>query len=112
MSEAAEKPGYRPISDHDIEVLLASANAIKRLIDERNALRSRIDGLERELADLSNSTRLIVNNYRNLATKFLSQFQVMDSEVSSLFGRSESGEARVPEQPADAADPGIPTSSA
>jgi len=72
MSEAAERPAHRPISDQDIEVLLASANAIQRLIDERNTLRSRVDTLERELARLGHQTRLIVNNYRRLTTECIS----------------------------------------
>jgi hypothetical protein len=114
MSEAAEKPAHRPISDQDIEVLLASANAIQRLIDERNTLRSRVDTLERELARLGQQTRLIVNNYRRLTTECISQFQLIDSEVSNLFREqpTESAESSPAEQPAEAADPEFPPTAA
>ena len=84
MSDAAEKPAHRPISEHDIEVLLASANAIQRLIDERNALRNhvdmlerelaRVDMLERELARLRDQTTL----YRRLTGEFISQVQLVE----------------------------------
>ena len=114
MSEAAEKPAHRPISDQDIEVLLASANAIQRLIDERNTLRSRVDTLERELARLGHQTRLIVNNYRRLTTECISQFQLIDSEVSDLLREppTESAESSPAEQPAEAADPEFPPTAA
>ena len=114
MSEAAEKPAHRPISEQDIEVLLASANAIQRLIDERNALRSRVDTLERELARLGHQTRVIINNYRRLATEYISQFQLIDSEVSDLFREqpTESAEWSPAEQPAEAADPEFPPPAA
>jgi predicted nuclease with TOPRIM domain len=88
MSDAAEKPAHRPISEHDIEVLLASANAIQRLIDERNALRNHVDMLEdernalrnhvdmleRELARLRDQTTL----YRRLTGEFISQIQLVE----------------------------------
>ena len=114
MSEAAEKPTPRPISEQDIEVLLASANAIQRLIDERKALRSRVDTLERELARLGHQTRVIVNNYRRLATEYISQFKLIDSQVSDLLREqpSESAEWSSAEQPAEAADPEFPPPAA
>ena len=112
MSEAAEKPAYRPISEHDIEVLLASANAIQRLIDERNVLRSRVDSLERELARLGHQTRVIVNNYRRLATEYISQFQLIDSEVSNLFREPTESAESPAERPAEAADPEFPPPAA
>ena len=74
MSEAAEKPVHRPISEQDIEVLLASANAIQRLIDERNELRNQEDMLERELERLKDQTTL----YRRLTREFISQVQLVD----------------------------------
>jgi hypothetical protein len=113
MSEAAEKPAHRPISEQDIEVLLASANAIQRLIYERNALRTRVDTLERELARLGHQTKLIVNSYRRVATEYISQFQLIDSEVSNLFREpTESAEWSPAEQPAEAADPEFPPPAA
>jgi hypothetical protein len=74
MSDAAEKPAHLPISEHDIEVLLASANAIQRLIDERNALRNHVDLLERELVRLREQTTL----YRRLTREFMSQVQLVE----------------------------------
>ena len=74
MSDAAEKFAHRPISEHDIEVLLASANAIQRLIDERNALRNHVDLLERELARLRDQTTL----YRRLTGEFISQVRLVE----------------------------------
>jgi hypothetical protein len=112
MSEAAEKPAHRPISDQDIEVLLASANAIQRLIDERNALRTRVDTLESELARLRHQTRLIVNNYRRLTTEYISQFQLIDSEVSLFREPTESAKSSPADQPAEAADPEFPPTAA
>jgi hypothetical protein len=112
MSEAAEKPAYRPISEQDIEVLLASANAIQRLIDERNALRSRVDTLERELARLGEQTRVIVNNYRRLTTEYVSQFQLIDSEVRNLFREPTEAGEKPADQPAEAADSEFPPPAA
>ena len=74
MSDAAENPAHRPISEHDIELLLASANAIQRLIDERNALRDHLDMVERELARLRDQTTL----YRRVAGEFISQVQLVE----------------------------------
>ena len=74
MSDAAENPAHRPISEHDIELLLASANAIQRLIDERNALRDHLDMVERELARLRQQMTL----YRTLTTEFISQVQLVE----------------------------------
>ena len=75
MNEAVDRLAHQPISDRDIEVLLASANAIQRLIDERNALRSRVDILERELARLNHQAML----YRRLTREFISQVQLAES---------------------------------
>ena len=84
MSDAAEKPAHRPISEHDIEVLLASANAIQRLIDERNALRNQVDTLERELARVDILERELARLrdqatlYRRLTGEFISQVQLVE----------------------------------
>ena len=98
MSDAAEK--HRPISEHDIELLHASANAIQRLIHERNALRSRVDSLERELERLSNQTRLILDNYRRLTMEYTSKAQLIDSEVQNLFPEPAAEDERPVEAPA------------
>ena len=85
---AADTPS-RPVSEQDIEVLLASANAIQRLIDERNALRNHVDKLERELARLRDQASL----YRKVTGEFISQVQFID-------GPSESGLENPAEQTA------------
>lgn len=112
MNEATEKPDHRPISEQDIEVLLASANAIQRLIDERNTLRSRVDTLERELARLGQQTRVIVNNYRRLMMEYVSRFQLIDSEVSNLFREPPESWKNPAAQAAEAADPEFPPPAA
>ena len=89
ISEASENPGQVDQSDsvQDIErLLLASASAIQRLVAERNALRSRVDTLERDLTLLRHQTTLIHDSYRRLTTEFVTQFQLIDSTVSDLFG--------------------------
>ena len=105
MSEAVERPAHQPISEHDIEVLLASANAIQRLIDERNVLRSRVDVLERELARVGHQARLILNNYRRLATEYISQLHLIDSEVDNLFREPAESAEPPAERSVEAADP-------
>ena len=99
MNDAAEN--YRPISEHDIELLHASANAIQRLIHERNALRSRVDSLERELERLGHQTRLILDNYRRLTMEYTSKVQLIDSEVRNLFREPTAEGERPVEAPAD-----------
>jgi predicted nuclease with TOPRIM domain len=87
MSEA-EKPAQidRLDSIQDVErLLLEAANAIQRLISERDTLRHRVDALESELARLRERTTLIHDSYRRLATEFVTQLQLLDSEVSGLF---------------------------
>ncbi|SRR5436309_2936035 len=101
MSEAAEKLD----SDLDIElVLLASANAIQRLIAERNALRSRVDHLERELTRLRDQSTLVYDSYRRLTTEFVTQFQLIDSAIGDLF-REPIESAGTRSQPAGEAAP-------
>jgi hypothetical protein len=87
MSEA-EKPAQidRLDSIQDVErMLLEAANAIQRLIAERDALRHRVDALESELARLRERTTLIRDSYRRLATEFNTQLQLLDNGVNGLF---------------------------
>lgn len=73
-------------SIQDVErMLLEAANAIQRLIAERDALRHRVDALESELARLRERTTLISDSYRRLATEFNTQLQLLDSGVNDLF---------------------------
>jgi hypothetical protein len=87
MSDA-EKPVQIDQLDsvRDVErLLLEAANAIQRLIAERDALRHRVDALESELAHLRERTTLIHDSYRRLATEFNTQLQLLDSGLSDLF---------------------------
>jgi hypothetical protein len=70
----------------DVELLLIQiANAIQRFISERNALRSRVENLERELTRMREQTTLIHDGYKRLSTEFVTQLQFLDSEVGNLF---------------------------
>ena len=80
----------QPEPDEDIEMLLASANAIQRIIAERSALRSRVDTLERELFLLRERTTLTHNSYRTLTTEFITQFQLIDKAVDNLLAKPSS----------------------
>ena len=102
ITDVAETPDY----NRDVETLLAGANAIQRLVAERDALSSRVDILERELTLLRERTTLVHNSYRTLTTEFVTQFQLLDSAVGSLFPEpSESTEASTAEQHAEGAAP-------
>jgi hypothetical protein len=57
---------------------LAAAEAIKRLVAERNALRSRVTVLDRELLRLLDHFTLIRNSYRKLANELITQLQFVD----------------------------------
>src|SRR5688572_14002441 len=86
MSEAEQSAQIdRLDSVKDVErMLLEAANAIQRLVAERDALRNRVDALERELARLHEQAILIRDSYRRLATEFNTQMQLVDSGVNDL----------------------------
>jgi phage shock protein A len=86
MSEAEEPAGIDQLDAiQDVErLLLEAANAIQRLIAERDALRRRVDTLESELARLRERTTLVHDSYRRLATEFVTQLQLLDSGGSDL----------------------------
>jgi hypothetical protein len=70
----------------DVERLLIQiATAIQRFINERNALRVRVENLERELTRMRQQTTLIHEGYKRLSTEFVTQLQFLDSEVGNLF---------------------------
>ena len=69
----------------DVELLLASANAIQRLVAERDALCSRVAILEREVSLLRHAH----NSYRTVTTEFVAQFKVIDQAVSKLFAEAD-----------------------
>src|SRR6187431_1674180 len=87
MNEA-DKPAQLQQLDtaQDVEFLLIQiANAIQRFISERNALRTRVEYLERELTRMRQQTTLIHEGYKRLSTEFVTQLQFLDSEVGNLF---------------------------
>ena len=72
-------------STQDVELLLlAGANAIQRLISERNSLRSRADAQERELTHLRHHVTLIHDSYRRLTSEYVAQFQLLESAISNF----------------------------
>ena|SRR5215831_2544788 len=104
MSEASETPAEidRLDSIQDIErLLLDAAKAVQRIMAERDALRSRVDIMERELARLRHQTALIHDSYRRLATEFVTQVQLLDREINNL--AREPAEFKVEQQPAETA---------
>jgi hypothetical protein len=91
VDEAAENPTQdQPDVNRDVELLLASANAIQRLVAERGALCSRVAVLEREVDLL----RQAHNSYRTVATEFVTQFQVIEGAVGKLFSEPSSSSHR------------------
>ena len=87
MSEAGKHVQIEQLdSGEDVErLLLEIANAIQRFITERNALRIRVDSLERELTRMRQQTTLIHDGYRRLSTEFVTQLQFLDNEVANMF---------------------------
>jgi hypothetical protein len=70
----------------DVERLLIQiATAIQRFINERNALRVRVENLERELTRMRQQTTLIHEGYKRLSTEFVTQLQFLDNEVANMF---------------------------
>ena len=91
MSDAAPNAQLDQFhSDAETERLaLAAAEAIKRLVAERNALRSCVTVLERELLRLRHHFTLIRDSYRKLANELITQLQLvdkLDSEVAQAPG--------------------------
>ena len=87
MSETTGEASAQPAQDYepDVELLLASAKAIQRLIAERHILRDRVVTLEHELRSLRSQALLVNDSYRNLTDEFVTQFKLIDSAVSNLF---------------------------
>jgi hypothetical protein len=101
MSEADKHVQIEQLdSGEDVErLLLEIANAIQRFITERNALRIRVDSLERELTRMRQQTTLIHDGYRRLSTEFVTQLQFLDNEVANMFREVPgSADTRVEEQ--------------
>lgn len=108
VSEASEKTAQigQPDSVQDVRLFLEAAKAIRRLIGERDALRSRVGILECELTFLRQQTTLTQDSYRRLASEFVTQFQLIDSAISNLFREPTAPAGTSPaEQSAEAAPP-------
>lgn len=108
MSEAAEhidtQFGERG-SEQEIErLLLASAGAIQRLVAQRDALRARVEGQERELIRLRHHVTLFHDSYRRLTTEFVTQFQLIDSAVGNFVREPGKPTATLAEDPESAPD--------
>jgi hypothetical protein len=110
MSEAAETPAHiGELNSQDIELLLATAGAIERLLADRNALRTRVDALERELHQIN----LAHDCYRKITTEFITQCQLIDRAVNLFRAPIESAGTRpAQQQPAEAEGTGVPPAAA
>jgi predicted nuclease with TOPRIM domain len=64
--------------DETAKLALAAAEAIRRLISERNTLRSRLTSHEHELRRLREHIVLIRNSYRRLANELVTQLELVD----------------------------------
>ena len=83
-SEASGKAAQ--IEEQDVErLILDAAGAARRLVAERDALRSRVDTLECEVILLRQRNTLI-HSYRKLATEFIAKVQLLDSEFRDCSG--------------------------
>jgi phage shock protein A len=87
VSEADKLGQFDPLdSIQDVErLLLEAANAIQRLISERDALRRRVDALESEAANLRERTTLMQESYRRITNEFITQLQLLDSGATDSF---------------------------
>jgi hypothetical protein len=105
MSDAEKfTPSGQLDSIQDVErLLLEAANAIQRLIAERDTLRQRVDVLERELARLRERTALMHDSYRRLASEFNTQLQLLDNGFRDLSQEPNDSGAHPKEQQAAAA---------
>ena len=82
-SEASGKAAQ--IEQQDVErLILDAAGAARRLVAERDALRSRVDTLECEVILLRQRNTLI-HSYRRLTTEFIAKVQLLDSEFRDSF---------------------------
>jgi hypothetical protein len=70
--------------DEDEQLALAAADAIQRLVAERNVLRSQSDAQAQELTHLRRYLTLIRDSYRRLALEFVTQLQHIDSAASTV----------------------------
>jgi len=81
MNDVAPNAQADPLhSDEEtVQLALAATEAIKRLVAERNALRSRLTSREHELTRLREHVALIRDSYRRLANELIAQLKLVDS---------------------------------
>jgi hypothetical protein len=87
MSDPAEQsnaPVSQPDDEETERLALAAADAIHRLIAERNAFRNYAATLERELTRLQRHFTLIRDSYRRLTSEFVTQLQHIDSAAGNV----------------------------
>jgi len=87
MSDPAEQsnaPIGQPDDQETERLALAAADAIHRLIAERNAFRGYAAALERELTRLRRHFTLIRDSYRRLTSEFVTQLQHIDSAAGDV----------------------------
>lgn len=92
MSNASESPSFEIDLREDERLALAAAEAIHRLIAERNALREHAAAQNRELERVYRQIRLIRDSYRRLTLEFVTQLQHIDSVVGDVFPDSSGAE--------------------
>jgi uncharacterized membrane protein len=102
MSEAAqdrtEARAGREAEREMERLLLSSAQAIQRLIAERDALRAQVGLQQQELKRLQRHVALFHDTYRRLTSEFVSQFQLIDDALSGVVGeKPQENEASQPE---------------
>jgi hypothetical protein len=84
-ADASEKLDYDTDLAEDERLALAAANAIQRLIAERNALRDQAATQSRELLRVYRQIALVRDSYRRLTLEFVTQLQHIDSVVAGVF---------------------------
>jgi hypothetical protein len=92
MSEPFENPNCEIDLREDERLALAAAEAIRRLIAERNALREHAAAQKRELVRVYRQIRLIGDSYRRLTLEFVTQLQHIDTVVANVLPNSSEAE--------------------
>ena len=86
MTEATADPPRHPVHSDDemVQLALAAAEAIKRLVAERAALRNLLAGKEAEVARLRDHIGKIRDSYGRLANELASQIELVDKIESDV----------------------------
>jgi len=94
--ETSNAPRHSVHSDEEmVELALAAAEAIKRLVAERTALRNLLAAREEEVARLREHIRMIRDSYRRLANELASQIELVD-KLDSEAGQEIAGLVKFP----------------